>query len=314
MTGEQVHRTEHTITVAARPEHAYDVIADVSAWPHLFPPTVHAEEVSREGDEQVIRLWAFANGEVRSWTSRRWLDETGLRIRFRQEASSAPVASMGGEWIMRPSDGGTEVALLHDFTAVDDDPAQVEWITKAIDRNSGQELESLRQTAERLAGDDRLVVSFADSVVIDGKLPDVYDFIYRCQDWPDRLPHVSRLDVAEDDSGVQVMEMDTRSPDGDVHTTKSVRVCFADDRIVYKQTMTPKIMTAHTGEWQFAECDDGVLATSRHTVMIAADAVPDVLGPDRTVDDARGAIRTALGTNSLTTLRRAKAYVENGHG
>lgn len=309
-----MHRTEHTITVAARPEHAYDVIADVAAWPHLFPPTVHAEEVSRDGDEQVIRIWAFANGEVRSWTSRRWLDRAGMRIRFRQEVSSPPVASMGGEWIMRAAGDRTEVVLTHEFEAVDDDPAQVEWITKAIDRNSGQELESLRRTAERLAENDKLVVSFADTVVIAGELPEVYDFIYRCQDWPDRLPHVSRLDVAEDEPGVQVMEMDTRSPDGDVHTTKSVRVCFADDRIVYKQTMTPKIMTAHTGEWQFTRCPEGVLATSRHTVLIAPDAVTDVLGPQGTVDDARTAIRDALGTNSLTTLRRAKAYVENGHG
>jgi ribosome-associated toxin RatA of RatAB toxin-antitoxin module len=309
-----MHRTEHTITVAARPEHAYDVIADVSAWPHLFPPTVHAEEVRRDGDEQVIRIWAFANGEVRNWTSRRRLDRAGMRIRFRQEVSSPPVASMGGEWIMRPAGDRTEVVLTHDFDAVDDDPAQVEWITKAIDRNSGQELESLRRTAERLAGNDELVVSFADTVVIAGELPAVYDFIYRCQDWPDRLPHVSRLDVAEDEPGVQVMEMDTRSPDGDVHTTRSVRVCFADDRIVYKQTMTPKIMTAHTGEWRFARCPEGVLATSRHTVLIAPEAVTDVLGPGATIDRARGAIRNALGTNSVTTLRRAKAYVENGHG
>lgn len=304
--------TEHSITATARPEHAYDVIADVSAWPHLFPPTVHAEEVERVGDEQVIRIWAFADGRVRDWRSRRWLDPTARRVRFRQEVSSPPVAFMGGEWIMRAAGERTEVVLTHDFGAIDDDPAQAEWITKVVDHNSGQELESVRRNAERLAADERLVLSFADSVVVAGPLGEIYDFVYRCKDWPDRLPHVARLEVTEDEQGVQVMEMDTRSPDGDVHTTKSVRVCFPDERIVYKQTTTPKIMTAHTGQWLFADSPDGVVATSRHTVVIDPDAVTDALGPNATVADARQAVRHALGANSLTTLRHAKAYVEQG--
>ena len=309
----RVHTTEHTITATARPEHAYDVIADVTAWPHLFPPTVHAEEVERTGAQQVIRIWAFADGQVRDWRSRRWLDPAAKRIRFRQEVSSPPVAFMGGEWIMRQSGDHTEVVLTHEFGAIGDDQAQAEWIAKVVDRNSGQELESVRRNAERMAADEQLVLSFADSVVVAGPLAEVYDFVYRCADWPARLPHVARLDVTEDEHGVQVMEMDTRSPDGDVHTTKSVRVCFPHERIVYKQTTTPKIMTAHTGQWLFEKSADGVLATSRHTVVIDPDVVPEVLGPDATVADARRAIRHALGTNSLTTLRCAKEYVETGH-
>lgn len=310
----RTHTVEHTITAAARPEHTYGVIADVAAWPHLFPPTVHAEEVERSGAEQVIRIWAFADGQVRDWTSRRWLDPVRGRIRFRQEVSPPPVAFMGGEWIMRPAGERTEVVLTHEFGALGDDPATAEWIGQVVDRNSGQELESVRRNAERMATDDRLVLTFDDAVVIAGPLVEVYDFVYRCADWPDRLPHVARLEVTENEQGVQVMEMDTRSPDGDVHTTASVRVCFPHDRIVYKQTTTPKIMTAHTGQWLFSEAADGVLATSRHTVVIDPTAVPAVLGPEGTVEGAREAIRRALGTNSLTTLRCAKAHVETGQG
>jgi ribosome-associated toxin RatA of RatAB toxin-antitoxin module len=308
----KVHTTEHTITATARPEHAYDVIADVTEWPHLFPPTVHAEEVERAGDEQVIRIWAFADGRVRDWRSRRWLDPAARRIRFRQEVSSPPVAFMGGEWIMRPAGERTEVVLTHEFGAIGDDEAQAEWIAKVVDHNSGQELESVRRNAERRAADERLVLTFDDSVVVAGPAAGVYDFVYRCADWPDRLPHVARLAVTEDEHGVQVMEMDTRSPEGDVHTTRSVRVCFPDERIVYKQTTTPKIMTAHTGQWLFRPVPEGVRAISRHTVVIDPDAVTDALGPDATVEDARAAVRHALGTNSLTTLNHAKEYVEQG--
>ncbi|WP_425586060.1 hypothetical protein [Streptomyces thioluteus] len=38
----------------------------------------------------------------------------------------------------------SRVRLLHDYRAVDDDPAGLEWIDRAVDRNSGAELAALR--------------------------------------------------------------------------------------------------------------------------------------------------------------------------
>jgi aromatase len=50
------------------------------------------------------------------------------------------------------------------------------------------------------------------------------------------------------------------------------------------------------------------VATARHTVVINPDAVSKVLGPDRTLADAREFVRNALGTNSRTTMAHASAY------
>lgn len=307
------YHDEHRITVTAPAEVVYGVIADVTRWPAIFPPTVHAEQLHRDGDGERIRLWALANGEVKSWISRRQLDAAGLSVSFRQEVSQPPVAAMGGQWLLRPvSPRETEVLLKHHFQVVDDDPAGVKWVCSAVDRNSVAELSRLKQAVESFRQHESLTFAFEDSVRIGGPVSTVYEFLYRASRWPDRLPHVGRLELREDTPNVQVMEMDTRAADGTVHTTKSVRVCFPEHRIVYKQTSVPALMTAHTGEWLLKQDGGAVVATSHHTVSINRDAVSDVFGAGGTVCQAREFVHQALSTNSMTTLRHAKTFAEVG--
>lgn len=305
--------TEHSITIAAPPEAAYRVIADVLSWPVFFTPTLHTERVGGDDVDERIRIWAFANGEVKTWTSRRHLNPGAKRVEFSQEITQDPVATMGGEWTVEPlSEDKCLATLTHDFTAVGDDPGKLDLIDRAVEDNSRAELERLQFAAERQAELGDLLLSFTETELVDGPVAEAYDFIYRCQDWPERLPHVSRLDLTEDVPSLQIMEMDTRSPDGSVHTTRSGRVCFTNERIVYKQTQVPPIMTAHLGEWLFEETPEGTRLSARHTAMIKPEAVPELLGPRATVADAKKRVREALGTNSMTTMRQAKAHVEAG--
>jgi aromatase len=304
--GEQ--HTVHEVTVAASADTLYDLIADVSRWPGVFPPTVFAEQVDHDRDQERIRIWATANGEVKGWTSRRTLDRERMSITFRQEVSSAPVAAMGGEWQFLPADDGrTTVRLTHTFRAVDDDPAGLEWIQRAVDHNSGAELASLAAAATR---DPDLVLSFEDTIRIDGPASDAYEFIYDAKQWSQRLPHVARVELDERVVNVQRLTMDTRTADGSTHTTTSIRICLPPDRIVYKQLRTPRLLSVHLGYWRFVDRDGGTELTAGHTVVIDPDAVTAVLGPDATVADARSYLRTALGRNSGTTMEHAKAYAE----
>lgn len=303
-------RTTHTVVIDAPAKVVYDLIADVTRWPYTFGPTVHAEVFETDGSTERLRLWAFAHGAVRTWTSRRHLDSQALTVRFQQEKSAAPVTHMGGEWLVKPiTDTVTEVELLHDFRTATPDTVELVW--QAVENNSTAELAALKRAAELGDDYDRLVLSFSDSVMIDAPRQRVYEFLHEADKWPQRLPHVARLDLTEAVTGVQSMEMDTRSTDGSVHTTHSVRVCFPNDGIVYKQTATPEIMAAHVGRWTLRDLEGGgVEATSHHTVVIRPEKVATVLGPEGTVERARELIRKALGTNSLTTLRHAKAYAE----
>lgn len=325
MTGTLVSaptRTSHHTLIAAPPEAVYGLIADVLAWPQHFGPNVHVEQLANtvDGDGNAverIQVWATANGQVKTWTSRRELAPAERRITFRQEVSAAPVASMGGAWIVTDGPGGgSRLVLEHDFTAVGDDAGAIGWISEAVDRNSTVELSNIKALAEQWQRLDELVFRFDDSVLIDGPADRVYEFLYRSDRWPERLPHVARLELTEDDAGVQTMVMDTSTKDGSTHTTTSIRVCFADrQRIVYKQIQVPALMNAHTGEWTLTRTPDGrVLATSAHTVTLKPAAIEPVLGAGATVATARDYVRRALGTNSTATLTLAKAYAEAGRG
>jgi aromatase len=202
--------------------------------------------------------------------------------------------------------------LAHSYRAVDADPAKLDWIDRAVEHNSGSELAALKAAAERPRDD--LLISFTDTVQIRGAGRDVYDFINDAGRWTERLPHVSRAVVREDKPGLQLLEMDTRAPDGAVHSTTSVRVCFPRSRIVYKQISLPPLLSLHTGCWLIEETAAGVAASSQHTAIIRPEAIGPVLGPDADVAAARTFVREALSGNSLATLKHAAAHAADTAG
>ncbi|MEV6905831.1 aromatase/cyclase [Amycolatopsis sp. NPDC051071] len=307
MSGAGPSEVEHEITVAAPAEAVYRLIAEVGNWPRIFPPTIYVEHVERGDREERIRIWATANGDVRNWTSRRVLDPAARRIEFRQEVSPAPIASMGGAWVIEPLTA-TEcrIRLLHDYRAIDDDPADLAQIAKAVDTNSRSELGALKANLEAAAKAEELTFSFEDSVRIDGSAKDVYDFVNEADRWVERLPHVASVKLDEPTPGLQTLEMETRTKDGSTHTTKSYRVCLAPDKIAYKQVTLPALLALHTGYWTFRENGSGVIATSQHTVVLN----PDKIAEGVEVDTVKKQVQEALSTNSTATLGYAKAHAE----
>ncbi len=303
---------EHDIEISAPASAVYRLIADVQSWPQIFPPTIYVDRLEHRGDEERIRIWATANRAAKSWTSRRVLDPESLRIDFRQEVSAAPVAAMGGTWIVEPLTPLTcWVRLLHEYRAVDDDPQGLAWIDEAVDRNSRAELGALKANVELATSAAETTFSFEDTVQINGSVKDVYDFVNEANLWPQRLPHVASVRLDEDTPGLQMLEMQTRAKDGSTHLTRSYRVTFPHSRIVYKQVTLPALMSLHTGYWAFEENSGGVLATSQHTVVLNTANIAKVLGPDALVAHARDYVRDALSTNSRATLGYAKDYAEN---
>ncbi|RBQ19181.1 cyclase [Spongiactinospora rosea] len=312
MSRQPGREVEHKVTVRASAEEVYRLLAEVENWPRLFPPSVHVEYLERGEGEERIRIWATANGEAKSWTSRRRLYPQDKRIDFWQEVSSPPVAEMTGAWLIeRAGPRETTLRLLHRYRSIDDDPEGLAWIDQAVDRNSNEELPAVKSALEEAAGEDPLTLSFIDSVEVAGSAKDLYDFVNEAGLWRERLPHVATVRLTEDTPGLQVLRMDTLTKDGSSHTTESVRVCFPHHRIVYKQTTLPALMRLHTGYWEFEETGDGTAkASSQHTVVIDPKRINDVLGADAGVPEARSFIREALGGNSRATLGLAKDYAE----
>ncbi|MBF6297098.1 aromatase/cyclase [Nocardia amamiensis] len=299
----------HTKVVQAAPEVVYDLVADVTRWPVIFAPSVLVRHLHRGPDEERFRLWATVNGAVKNWTSRRVLDAEQRRIAFEQERSQAPIASMGGSWSFREvGPGATKVTLDHHFTVVDG--ADHEQVATAVDRNSETELAALARIAELGHPVEEVVHTFEDTVTLQCSAAEVYDFVYHSERWPEHVPHVSRIELTEDDDGVQLMEMDTVTAGGIPHTTKSVRVCVLGERIDYKQLLPPAMLFGHSGAWEFADGPDGAVVTARHTVAINPDAAREILGVETNLADARAYLTEALSTNSRNTLLCAVRYAE----
>jgi aromatase len=303
----------HEITVNAPAHAVYRLLARVTNWPRIFPPTIHVEQIQADGDSERIRIWAIANGEPKNWISHRTLDPGALRITFRQDVTAPPVAAMGGAWIIEPlGPEQSRVRLLHDYRAIGDDPHDLLWIERAVDKNSTAELAALKDNVERAHTQEELTFSFTDTVRIQGAARDVFDFINEADRWPQRLPHVDTVRFSQDTPGLQRLQMDTRAKDGSVHTTTSYRVAFDHHKIAYKQVTLPALMTLHTGVWTFTDLPGGhTQASSQHTVTLNPATITQILGADATVADARAYVHTALSTNSRATLEHAKDYAES---
>jgi aromatase len=309
---DKIHAQRHTITAAASAHTLYGIIADALSWPVVLGPTIHVERLTGDDHEETLQLWATANGEVRTWTSRRTLDPDRLRVTFQQERSPAPLTAMGGAWSLEQTGpGSTQMILDHTFSVAGDDPEAARWFATAVDKNSTTELAAMKELVEGLDARTALTLSFTDSVEVTAGAAAIYEFLWDAHRWPQRIPHVAGLEVTEPLPQVQVMSMETSTTDGGKHTTRSVRVGFPGRRIVYKQIETPALMRVHTGEWLLAEGDGTTLASSTHTVVINTENIAEVLGSDATVEDAKKFVQQALSHNSSTTLRYAKAHAES---
>lgn len=310
-------RTRETldeIEIAASADVVYDLIADVEGWTQLHPPAIEAEFLERGDGEDLIRHWALVdNDAARSWQVRRHLDPRRRVIRYQHEPAEQPFHRIGGDWTVEPRGDQAMVRMRHEFEAVAEDAATVDWIAANLRRGSEAYLATLRDAAERRDELADLIISFEDQLFVAGDVKDVYDYLYAADKWPDRIPHVSRLFLTEPAPGVQFFDMDTCTPDGATHTTRSVRICHAPHLIVYKQTRLPALLDAHTGHWRFTETAEGVIAEARHTATIKPSAL-SVLGEGTTVPDARRYLRRVLSANSMSNLRLAKEYAEERAG
>jgi aromatase len=306
------HHTRQETLVTAEAEDIYVLAADATRWPHMFRRVVHVDVLHDDGAEQLLRVWHIARGDVRDCTVRRRLDPGARSISYEQVVTRPPVAAMSAHWSVQSAGPRTSrLVLTHRYDVVGDDADGASWIDLALARCAAADLASIKRHAEAIAATAGTYLSFCDAEVIHGSASSVFDFVSNVDAWTEKLPHVGRLKLTERTAGVQHIEASVFAPDGSVHATTAVRLCFPErGSIFYKQLRTSAPIAAHTGRWEFAESDGTVIARSWHTVTLDVEGLRAELGPELTTVQLRAKVRHALGTDSLMTLRRAKDYIE----
>jgi C7-C12 aromatase (ARO/CYC) len=308
----QQHSASDEVVVAAPAAVARGLVDDVIGWTQLHTTAVHAEILEDDGTEQLIQHWAVADRHsVRTWKVRRTREAD--RISFVHVPAEHPFASLSGEWTFKEQDGKTVVTLRHDFTLAEGEEGRLDEVTDRLHAGNQDYLRVLGYAAENGEELDQLIIRMEDPLFIAGDIKDVYDYLWEADKWEERIPHIAKLDLEQPADNVQFFDMDTSTPDGSSHRTRSVRIAVEPDIIVYKQTELPVLLDGHTGHWKFTQTPEGVIAEARHTATIKPSAL-HILGEGTTVQDARNYLRRVLSANSMSNLRLAKAYAEERAG
>jgi ribosome-associated toxin RatA of RatAB toxin-antitoxin module len=305
------HRTVNQIDVSAPADVVYGIITDPVRWPQYFGPTVHVERAEIDADAERLEIWAMIDGEIRAWSSIRVLDPERRRVSFQQEICSPPVRFMGGTWTVAPRPGGrVRLVLTHEFEAAGDERESLERLARVAEENGAAELATIKNLAERWPRRDEFVFSFEDSVLVDGPPAAIYAFLHDAGEWPRRLPHVAKMELRDEPGNLQLMAMHTRMQDGSVHVTESARICFPDERIVYKQLVTHELIDAHIGEWSLTRMGEGIKVCGRHAVTLNESAVAAGVRAGTTSAAMREMVREAIGGNIRIVLDQVRKFAE----
>lgn len=306
----------HETTVNAPAEKIYRFVVEDANWPQILAPVVHIARKQMKGPRQQLRVWAARNGAVTESTYLRVLDPTAFRIEFRQQNPVPPVAELKGLWDIEPvGEGRSRVRLSYDLRILEQDVRSKDAIREELHSECQAALDALRYTLELSSGAryDRLL-TFDDSVTIEGSAKEVYDFLKDADQWPGLLPHVTKVVLSEESPGVQILQIESLADNGSTRHATSARVCFSDEKIVYKQLTLPPVMTAHLGHWVLNEKASGVTATSHQTVLLDEAGIAALMGPDPDLDEARQRVFSTLSADVRAILRCAKEHVEGRRG
>ncbi|MFJ1610612.1 SRPBCC family protein [Streptomyces sp. NPDC088253] len=330
----RVHACEYMVGVAAPAGVVYGMLADAVRWPVFLPWVVHVERFDFDGVQERLRMWELADpadaggadgaggaggaggvlgGRVGAWHIRRVLHPDARAVVFEQEDAAWPGSVTSGVWSVRPAGERECVLVLRQERGLPVAAADGAGARREAEADVHRRLAEMRRAAEWWEQLDELLLSFEDRVRIEGPAELVYDFLYRIDDWPERLPHVEWASVREDVPGIQVASLDTcAAPGGRTVSTQAVRLCFPHaGRIVYKETRTPELIAAHSGEWSLLPDACGVTVVAAHQVMLRQEAVAPVLGAGTGLLEARDHVRAWLSRASTQVLGLAKWHAES---
>jgi len=148
--------TDNAVEIDAPLEFVWGRMMDIESWPDLFSEYAKAEVIEREGDRVVFRLTTHPDpeydGQVWSWTSERIADPASHSSKSRR-IETGPFEYMNIEWYFEPSDSGTRMRWVQDFSMKSTAPANDEQAEQYMNKNTKEQMGVIKQRLETQAAE-----------------------------------------------------------------------------------------------------------------------------------------------------------------
>jgi aromatase len=148
-------RTDNAIEIKAPLDVVWERMNDVESWPSLFSEYAAAEVLEREGDTVRFRLTTHPDpeydGQVWTWVSERTVDPTTHSVKAHR-IETGPFEYMNIEWYFEPTDDGTRMRWVQEFSMKPTAPATDEQAEGYINKNTKEQMAVIREKLEAAAG------------------------------------------------------------------------------------------------------------------------------------------------------------------
>jgi aromatase len=144
-------RTDNTTEINAPLDVVWEKMNDVENWPNLFTEYASAEILERNGDSIKFRLTTFPDpeydGQVWSWVSERTVDPATHTVKAHR-IETGPFDHMNIEWYFEPTDDGTRMRWVQEFSMKPTAPATDDEAEVYINKNTKEQMAHIKEKLE----------------------------------------------------------------------------------------------------------------------------------------------------------------------
>ncbi len=104
---------EVTISVGCTRDKIYPILKDMEKYPGFMADLVSVEVLERTATTTITKWVSNVDGRIIKWTALDTFDDENMHISYQQV--DGDLKKMAGEWILTPTDEGTDIKLTVDF-------------------------------------------------------------------------------------------------------------------------------------------------------------------------------------------------------
>jgi aromatase len=142
-------RTDNSIVIEAPLDEVWEITNDLANWPNLFTEYAEVEILQRDQDKVRFRLTMHPDEQGRVWS---WVSERSADLRTRtvraHRVETGPFQYMNIEWTYEPTDVGTRMRWVQEFTMKPDAPLNDEQMERRINTNTRTQMAVIKERIE----------------------------------------------------------------------------------------------------------------------------------------------------------------------